>query len=52
MSGMSLQARRRLEMESRVRVLELDQALSMERLKLAALRRTNYQEGNVSSTNE
>ncbi|XP_077298661.1 huntingtin-interacting protein 1-like isoform X2 [Arctopsyche grandis] len=46
MSGMSLQARRRLEMESRVRVLELDQALSMERLKLAALRRTNYQEGN------
>lgn len=42
MSGLSWQAGRRLEMESRVRVLELEQGLATERLKLAALRRTNY----------
>lgn len=42
MSGLSWQAGRRLEMESRVRVLELEQSLATERLKLAALRRTHY----------
>lgn len=50
---MSLQARRRIEMESRVRVIELEQALATERMKLAAMRRTNYSladsEANVSN---
>ena len=54
MTGMSLQARRRIEMESRVRVLELEQALATERKKLAAMRRTNYSladsEANVSNS--
>lgn len=49
---MSLQARRRIEMESQVRVLELEQALATERMKLAAMRRKNYSladsEANVS----
>ena len=32
------------EMEVQVRVLELEQALQVERMRLAALRRQNYQE--------
>ncbi|XP_014214234.1 huntingtin-interacting protein 1 [Copidosoma floridanum] len=42
-SGLSLHQAKRLEMEAQVRVLELEQALETERLKLAALRRYHYQ---------
>lgn len=43
MSGLSLHQAKRLEMESQVRVLELEASLDQERLKLAALRRHHYQ---------
>ncbi|KAK0160736.1 hypothetical protein PV328_008111 [Microctonus aethiopoides] len=43
MSGLSLHQAKRLEMEAQVRVLELEQALETERLRLAALRRHHYQ---------
>lgn len=43
MSGLSLHQAKRLEMESQVRVLELEQALQNERLRLSALRRHHYQ---------
>lgn len=42
-SGLSLHQAKRLEMEAQVRVLELEQALETERLRLAALRRYHYQ---------
>ncbi|GLH09480.1 uncharacterized protein GBIM_14586 [Gryllus bimaculatus] len=42
-SGLSLHQAKRLEMESQVRVLELEQALQQERLRLAALRKQHYQ---------
>ncbi|KAJ8687345.1 hypothetical protein QAD02_023139 [Eretmocerus hayati] len=42
-SGLSLHQAKRLEMEAQVRVLELEQALETERLKLSALRRYHYQ---------
>ncbi|KAL7294579.1 hypothetical protein TKK_0012039 [Trichogramma kaykai] len=42
-SGLSLHQAKRLEMEAQVRVLELEQALESERLKLSALRRHHYQ---------
>lgn len=42
-TGLSLHQAKRLEMEAQVRVLELEQALETERLKLAALRRYHYQ---------
>jgi huntingtin interacting protein 1 len=41
-SGLSLHQAKRLEMDAQVRVLELEQALETERLKLAALRRYHY----------
>lgn len=43
MSSLSLHQAKRLEMESQVRVLELEASLSQERLRLAALRRHHYQ---------
>jgi huntingtin interacting protein 1 len=43
MSGLSLHLAKRLEMESQVRVLELEASLDQERLRLAALRRHHYQ---------
>ncbi|XP_069686257.1 huntingtin-interacting protein 1-like isoform X3 [Periplaneta americana] len=43
MSGLSLHQAKRLEMESQVRVLELEASLDQERLKLSALRRQHYQ---------
>lgn len=43
MSCLSLHQAKRLEMESQVRVLELEASLSQERLRLAALRRHHYQ---------
>nr|XP_024218329.1 huntingtin-interacting protein 1 isoform X2 [Halyomorpha halys] len=42
MSKLSLHNAKRLEMESQVRVLELENLLTKERLKLAALRRHHY----------
>ncbi|XP_031773653.1 huntingtin-interacting protein 1 isoform X2 [Apis florea] len=42
-SGLRLHQAKRLEMEAQVRVLELEQALETERLRLAALRRYHYQ---------
>ena len=42
-SGLSLHSTKRLEMDTQVRVLELDKELQQERLKLAALRRHHYQ---------
>ncbi|XP_044015037.1 huntingtin-interacting protein 1-like isoform X2 [Aphidius gifuensis] len=42
-SGLTLHQAKRLEMEAQVRVLELEQALETERLRLAALRRHHYQ---------
>ncbi|XP_065226702.1 huntingtin-interacting protein 1 isoform X2 [Planococcus citri] len=42
-SGLSLHQAKRLEMDSQVRVLELEAGLEKERLKLAALRRYHYQ---------
>ncbi|XP_034173603.1 huntingtin interacting protein 1 [Osmia lignaria lignaria] len=42
-SGLTLHQAKRLEMEAKVRVLELEQALETERLRLAALRRYHYQ---------
>lgn len=42
-SGLSLHQAKRLEMEAQVRVLELEQALETERLRLSALRRRHYQ---------
>lgn len=41
-SKLSLHNAKRLEMESQVRVLELENSLNKERLKLAALRRHHY----------
>ncbi|XP_050351093.1 huntingtin-interacting protein 1 isoform X4 [Nymphalis io] len=41
-SALSLTATRRLEMESKVRALELESALDAERAKLAALRKRHY----------
>lgn len=43
MSSLSLHQAKRLEMEAQVRILELEQALETERLRLAALRRYHYQ---------
>jgi len=43
MSSLSLHQTKRLEMESQVRVLELEASVSQERLRLAALRRHHYQ---------
>nr|XP_033194528.1 huntingtin-interacting protein 1 isoform X1 [Bombus vancouverensis nearcticus] len=42
-SGLTLHQAKRLEMEAQVHVLELEQALETERLRLAALRRYHYQ---------
>ncbi|XP_019870128.1 huntingtin-interacting protein 1 isoform X2 [Aethina tumida] len=42
-SNLTLHQAKRLEMDSRVRVLELEKELEMERLRLAALRRHHYQ---------
>lgn len=42
-SGLSLHRAKRLEMDSQVRVLELEASLQQERLRLAALRRHHYQ---------
>ncbi|XP_043272476.1 huntingtin-interacting protein 1 isoform X2 [Venturia canescens] len=42
-SGLTLHQAKRLEMEAQVRVLELEQALETERLRLSALRRHHYQ---------
>lgn len=42
-SSLTLHQAKRLEMEAQVHVLELEQALETERLKLAALRRHHYQ---------
>ncbi|KAF4526389.1 hypothetical protein B566_EDAN012679 [Ephemera danica] len=42
-SGLSLHGAKRLEMDSQVRVLELEASLQKERLRLAALRRHHYQ---------
>lgn len=42
-SGVSLHAAKRLEMEAQVRVLELEQSLQRERLRLSSLRRHHYQ---------
>jgi len=42
-SSLSLHQTKRLEMESQVRVLELEASLGQERLRLAALRRHHYQ---------
>ncbi|CAK9800304.1 Huntingtin-interacting protein 1 [Anthophora plagiata] len=41
-TGLTLHQAKRLEMEAQVRVLELEQALETERLRLAALRRYHY----------
>lgn len=41
-SNLSLTATRRLEMESKVRALELESALDAERNRLAALRKRHY----------
>lgn len=43
LTGLTLHQAKTKEMEVQVKVLELEQALNMERLKLAALRRKNYQ---------
>lgn len=43
MSNLSLHQAKRLEMEAQVRILELEQALETERLRLSALRRYHYQ---------
>ncbi|KAH0954789.1 hypothetical protein HN011_008832 [Eciton burchellii] len=43
MSSLSLHQAKRLEMEAQVRILELEQALETERLRLSALRRYHYQ---------
>lgn len=43
MSSLNLHQAKRLEMEAQVRILELEQALETERLRLAALRRYHYQ---------
>ncbi|XP_012270446.1 huntingtin-interacting protein 1 isoform X2 [Orussus abietinus] len=42
-SGLSLHQAKRLEMEAQVRILELEQSLETERLRLSALRRYHYQ---------
>lgn len=42
-SALTLTATRRLEMESKVRSLELEVALDAERTRLAALRKRHYQ---------
>uniref|UniRef100_A0A6M2DS74 Putative actin-binding protein n=1 Tax=Xenopsylla cheopis TaxID=163159 RepID=A0A6M2DS74_XENCH len=42
-SALNLHQAKKLEMESQVRLIELEQALSLERLKLASLRRQHYQ---------
>jgi len=42
-SNLSLHQAKRLEMESQVRVLELEKELEQERLKLSSLRRHHYQ---------
>lgn len=42
-SGLSLHQAKRLEMESQVRVLELESSLTQERVRLSALRRHHYQ---------
>lgn len=42
-SGLSLHQAKRLEMESQVRVLELEASLQQERHNLSALRRHHYQ---------
>ncbi|XP_044732673.1 huntingtin-interacting protein 1 isoform X2 [Chrysoperla carnea] len=42
-TGVSLHAAKRLEMEAQVRVLELEQSLQRERLRLSSLRRHHYQ---------
>jgi huntingtin interacting protein 1 len=43
MSSLSLHQAKRLEMESQVRVLELEASVGQEHLWLAALRRLHYQ---------
>ncbi|XP_020287826.1 huntingtin-interacting protein 1 isoform X2 [Pseudomyrmex gracilis] len=50
MSNLSLHQAKRLEMEAQVRILELEQALETERLRLAALRRYHYQLDGDSET--
>lgn len=42
-SNLTLNQAKRLEMESQVRVLELEKELQQERLRLSALRRQHYQ---------
>lgn len=42
-SNLTLNQAKRLEMESQVRVLELEKELEQERFRLAALRRHHYQ---------
>lgn len=44
LSNLSVHQAKTLEMEIQVKVLELEQALQMERLRLAAFRRKNYRE--------
>lgn len=44
MSTMSVHQAKTLEMEIQVKVLELEQALQQERLRLASFRRKNYRE--------
>ncbi|XP_045772406.1 huntingtin-interacting protein 1 isoform X7 [Maniola jurtina] len=57
-SALSLTATRRLEMDSKVRALELESALEAERSKLAALRKRHYhlaqlqENGNVTNGEE
>lgn len=41
-SSLTLHQAKRLEMEAQVRILELEQFLETERLRLAALRRHHY----------
>lgn len=43
LTGLTLHQAKTKEMEIQVKVLELEQALNTERLRLAALRRKNYQ---------
>lgn len=44
LSNLTVHQAKTLEMEIQVKVLELEQALQMERTRLAAFRRKNYRE--------
>lgn len=43
LEGLTVHQAKTVEMEIQVKVLELEQSLQMERLRLAAFRRRNYQ---------